>query len=282
MQRLKITVFHTEGSMRRASILFIVSILLIAWTTDADARRRRRRRRKAPKKEKVNKRAAAAIAALTGKYKWGLGPMKTVKLLTANLKKDYIKRIRQARSTPREQDRLRKELRQKIAKVKRSYYKFTGKRGGWDSSIVDDQFSHSNQESIVVYLEAEQQRFFFFHNGKLYKQFIAFNADHKNYKGLNFPQFLGKLIKLFGTGSAVFKKDLAGQSRLHHVEWIGAKKVRMWAVDKSTIYGNFCIVLFHSEMKEKVLEGRKLTGGRRRGYDPMIDSVTKPRKETDY
>ncbi len=267
--------------MRRAFVLFIASFLLISWTTDADARRRRRR--KAPKKEKVNKRASAAIAALTGKYKWGLGPMKVVKLLTANLKKEFIQRIRKAKSSPREQDRLRRELRLKLAKVKRSYFKFTGKRTGWDSSIIDDQFKHNNQESIVVYLEAEQQRFFFFHNGKLYKQFIAFNADHKNYKGLTFPQFLGKLIKLFGVGKAEFKKDLAGQSRLHHVQWIGAKQVYMWAVDKSTIYGNFCVVLFQNERKTKVIEGRKLMGGdRRRGYDPLIDSVTKPRKETDY
>ncbi len=171
----------------------------------------------------------------------------------------------------------------KILKVKKSLFKFTGKRTGWDSSIIDDQFKHNNQESIVVYLESEQQRFFFFHNGKLYKQFIAFNSDHKNYKGLTFPQFLGKLIKLFGAGKPEFKKDLAGQSRLHHVQWIGLKKVHMWAVDKSTIYGNFCVVLFQNEMKTKVLEGRKLTGGdRRRGLDPLIDSVTKPRKETDY
>ncbi len=270
--------------MRRASILFITSILLLAWTTDADARRRRRRRKKPPKKEKVNKRAAAAISALTGKYKWGLKPSKVIKLLSANLKKEYIKRIRLAKNSPRKQDRLRKELKRKMRKVKKSYYKFTGKRSGWDSSIVDDQFKHNNQESLVVFLEKEQQRFFFFHNGKLYKQFIAFNADHKNYKGLTFPQFLGKLIKLFGAGAPVFKKDLAGQSRLHHVEWIGAKKVRMWAVDKSTIYGNFCVVLFQKEMKDKVIAGRKLSGSgtRRRGYDPMIDAVTKPRKETDY
>ncbi len=268
--------------MRRVSVLLLTSILLLAWTTDADARRRRRRR-KVTKKVKVNKRAAAAIAALTGKYKWGLGPSKVIKLLTANLRKVYLKRIRQARTSPRKQDKLRKELRQKLLKVKKSYFKFTGRRSGWDSSIVDDQFRHRNQESIVVFLEKEQQRFFFFHNGKLYKQFIAFNADHKNYKGLTFPQFLGKLIKAFGAGQPVFKKDLAGQPRLHHVEWIGAKDVRMWAVDKSTIYGNFCIVLFHNGMRQKVLEGRKLNSPRRRrGYDPMIDAVTKPRKETEY
>jgi hypothetical protein len=54
-------------------------------------------------------------------------------------------------------------------------------------------------------------------------------------------------------------------------------------VDKSTIYGNFCVVLFDSAMKKKVEEGRKLfSRDRRRGVDPLIDSVTKPRRETEY
>lgn len=270
--------------MRRAAFVTTLAMfMLVAWTTDGDARRRRRRRRPKPNVEKVNQRAAAAIAALTGKYKWGLAPMKVVKLLTANIRKDYIKQIRAAKGRPSHQDKLRRELAMKLSKVKKSYYKFAGTQTGWDSSIVDDQFKHGNGESLVVYLEKEQQRFFFFHNDRLYKQFIAFNADHKNYKGLTFPQFLGRLITAFGQGTPVFSKDIAGQSRLHHVEWIGAKKVHMWAVDKSTIYGNFCVVLFHEDMKTKVLEGRKLTGtDDRRRIDPLIDSVTKPRREHEY
>jgi hypothetical protein len=244
--------------MRRASILFIAAILLIAWTTAADARRRRHGQRKVSKKEKVNKRTAADIAALTGKYKWGLKPRKVVRLLIANFRKSYIKRIRKARSTPRKQNRLRKELREKIAKVKRGDYKFSHAPCGWNVSIVDDQFKHGNQESMIAIVEKEQQRFFFFHNGKLYKQFIAFYAHHKSYQGLTFAQFLRKLAKTFGAGRSVFRKDHVGRSYLHHVEWIGAKKVRMWAVDKFKAYGKFCVVLFHQVMKNKVTKGWNL------------------------
>jgi hypothetical protein len=260
-------------------LLLVAPMVLLGWSPDGDARRRR----PPPRREasKVNQQAAKAIPALVGKYKWNLNKDQVVRLLTANLMKAYIERIRKARNDPMRQDRLRAEEAAEIAKVRKSFTEFDGKRTNWDSSIIDDQFGHSNSESMVVYLEKEQQRFFFFYNGKLYKQFIAFNADHPNYKGLTFPQFLGKLIQAFGQGTPVFLKDVAGQSRLHHVEWIGANNVHMWAVDKSTLYGNFCVVLFDSTTKAKVDEGRKTSGAgpRRAGDDDLIDSVTKPKPE---
>ena len=267
--------------MKRAVILVLAPILLTVWVSDGDARRRRRRHK--PAAAQVNQRAAKAIAALVGKYKWRLNKDQVIRLLTKKIRKNYYKKIRKARNQPMKQDRLRRELRSQINKVKSSFIRFDGHRSNWDSSIVDDQFKQNNNESMVVFLEKEQQRFFFFHNGQLYKQFIAFNADHPNYKGLTFPQFLGKLIQAFGQGKPVFQKDVAGQSRLHHVEWIGANNVRMWAVDKSTIYGNFCIVLFNEPMRQAVLSGRKMTSGSSRtSTDDLIDSVTKPKREDEY
>jgi len=274
--------------MKRSAVVFlIVPLLLLVWVSSGDARHRHRhhrRRRPRPAAGQTSPQAAKAIAALVGKYKWNLRPNQVVRLLTSNLKKDYNTRIRKAQGHPMLQDRLRRELAAEIRKIKTSYVKFDGRRTNWNSSIIDDQFAHHNGESMLVYLEKEQQRFFFFHNGQLYKQFIAFNADHPNYKGLTFPQFLGKLIQAFGQGKAVFKKDVAGQSRLHHVEWIGANDVRMWAVDKSTIYGNFCVVLFNNTMRNSVLSGRQMTGSgpRRSADDALIDSVTQPRREDEY
>ena len=273
--------------MKRSTVvLFLVPMLLAAWVSDSDARRRRRRRRRRPRPAagQTSPQAAKAIAALVGKYKWNLTPNQVIRLLTVNLKKTYNAKIRKAQGHPLRQDRLRRDLAAEIRKIKRSYVKFDGHRTNWDSSIVDDQFGHNNGESMLVYLEKEQQRFFFFHNGRLYKQFIAFNADHPNYKGLTFPQFLGKLIQAFGQGKPVFQKDVAGQSRLHHVEWIGANNVHMWAVDKSTIYGNFCVVLFDNTMRQSVLSGRRMTGASRprSADDALIDSVTKPRREDEY
>lgn len=265
--------------MRRLTVFGLVAVLLMAWTWDADARRRRRRRRRAPKTV-VNKRSAAAITAMLGKFRFNMSPRKVMKMVTTRIKNRYYKQIRKARSEPLKQDRLRRELASALAKVKNSYTKFNGQRTNWDSSIVDDQFSHNNSESLLVTIDKKQNRFFFFHNDQLYKLFIAFNADHPQYKGLTFPRFLALLIKTFGQGTPSFQKDVAGQSRLHHVEWKGTGNTAMWAVDKTTLYGNFCLVVYNSQMDTRVREGRKLNSpSRRPSIDPLIDSVIKPQKE---
>lgn len=263
----------------RICVLFVVPMILFGWASDGGARRRQA----APKPEapKVSEQASKAIPGLVGKYAWNLKKEQVVNLLTTGLRKDYVERIRKAQASPGRQDELRREMEHLIDQVRKSYTTFDGKRTNWDSSIVDDQFVHNNSESMLVYLEKDQQRFFFFHHGRLYKQLIAFNPEHPNYKGLTFPQFLGRLIQAFGQGNPVFQKDVAGQSRLHHVEWIGANSVHMWAVDKTVLYGNFCVVLFNATQKAKVDEGRKLvdTGSGRKGHDDLIDSVTKPKQD---
>jgi len=42
---------------------------------------------------------------------------------------------------------------------------------------------------MIVMWEKDQRRFLFFYNGKLYKQFIAFNAEHKAFAGKSFDDF---------------------------------------------------------------------------------------------
>jgi hypothetical protein len=268
--------------MRRNVFLVFIGFSLVLGGGLVEARRKAPPRRAPPPREEVNKQAMAAIDGLVGDYKFGITPEVVVKLVTQRFHKEYVERIRKAQGQPLKQDRLRDEQQEQINKVRKSLTKFDGKRTGWDSSIIDDQFKHNNNESLVVDLEKEKQRFFFFHHGKLYKQFIAFNADHPNYKGLNFPQFLGILIKTFGQGEPVFQKDAAGNSKIHHVLWKGAGKVAMWAIDKTTIYGNFCLVIYDTEVAATVDEGRKASGGSRPAVDPLIDSVTKPRREDEY
>jgi hypothetical protein len=265
-------------------LVFVLPAFFFTWLPDGEARPAPRPRpRPRPEAPKVNQQAAKAIPALVGNYKFGSNKDQIINLLTTGLRKEYTEQIRKAGNDPMRQDRLRRDLEDEIRKVRKSYIAFDGKRTNWDSSLVDDQFGHNNGESMLVYLEKEQQRFFYFHHGRLYKQFIAFNADHPNYKGLTFPAFLGKLIQAFGQGNAVFQKDVSGNSRLHHVEWIGANNIYMWAVDKSTVYGNFCVVLFDNTMKEKVDQGRKASGEgpRRTSDDDLIDSISKPPSEQD-
>ena len=260
-----------------------VGLFSLAAPKESDARRRRRRKaRKAKKKAKPK--ASAAIKKLAKPFKWGMTPNKVIHVVKKRIKAQYLPKIRASRDDRMKQDRLSRQMKRDIAKVKKSYIRFGGKHTGWDSSIVDDQFEKNNDESMLVVMEEDQQRFFFFHNKKLYKQMIAFNSDHPKYKGLTFGKFLQILMQVYGQGQPVFKSDVAGVNKLHHVAWKGTDNYILWALDKSAVYGNFCLVVIDGKRKKLVERGRKTVRSMRDKkpeLDPLIQSVTKSQEEMD-
>lgn len=264
------------------AVMATVIGLMLASPEVASARRRRRRRKARKARKAAKPKASKAIKRLAGPFKWGMTPNKVIAVLKKKIRAKYLPKIRKTSDRMR-QDRLRREMAAEIRKIKRSYVKFGSKHTNWESSIVDDQFGKNNAESMLVVMEEDQQRFFFFYHTKLYKQMIAFNSDHPKYKGLTFPKFIQILMKVYGQGKPVFKKDVAGINKLHHVEWQGTDNYELWALDKSGVYGNFCLVLIDKVTAKKVNQGRKLAGGMnsKPGLDPLIKSVTKPEGETE-
>jgi len=260
-----------------------VGLLSLATPSVSDARRRRRRKPRKTKK-KTKQKASAAIKKLAKPFKWGMTPNKVIGVVKKRIKAQYLPKIRASSDNRMKQDRLSRQLKSDIGKVKKSYIKFGGKHTGWDSSIVDDQFEKNNDESMLVVMEEDQQRFFFFHNKKLYKQVIAFNSDHPKYKGLTFGKFLQILMQVYGQGKPVFKSDVAGLNKLHHVEWQGTDNYVLWAVDKSAVYGNFCLVVIDGKRQKLVKRGRKTVRSMRDKkpeIDPLIQSVTKSKEEEE-
>ena len=58
-----------------------------------------------------------------------------------------------------DQDRVRKERQDAITQMRDSYIKFNGQKTGWDVSIVDREFGHRNNESMLVLWEKDLKRF---------------------------------------------------------------------------------------------------------------------------
>jgi hypothetical protein len=163
----------------RAFITALSVFLLISFVVqDADGKKRRKRRRgrKAKVRLKATKQTRTGINRLMGKVKWGMSSQKILNMLAANVRKEMEPGVRATRD-PLEQDKKRREMLTKIKKVKKNHVEFTGKRTPWDVSLVDKEFAHKNNESMAVSWEKMERRFFFFHHDRLWKLFIAFNAD---------------------------------------------------------------------------------------------------------
>ena len=212
------------------------------------------------------------IDKLMGQYKFGMSSAKILGMVEKDLNTEHYPAIKQT-TDAMQQDRLRRELMDKIKELKRSLIKFTGKHTPWDISMVDKEFAHKNDESMIVVWTKKDRRFFFFHNDKLYKLFIAFNADL--FQDKTFEDFAQVMENRFGPAERKFTTTLKGDKVMDHLAWPPSANTLLRAIDHTKLYGNFCLVLVDKGEQETVTAGRRVNSPSKKYNDPLVDSVTK-------
>jgi hypothetical protein len=250
-----------RSQFRILGVLAIAASLVIVSAGDADARRKKRRKKvkKKAKAAKVIKVNEKALSPLKGPFKFGMSPKAVIKKIRQQVREAYADKIR-ATSDVYQQDKLRKESKDKIQRVVKSYIKFKGQRTGWDVSIIDDQFRHKTGESMLVYWEnnqgKDQRRFFFFHNKRLYKMFIQLNTASLGLKRQSFAYFQNVIEKRFGPGKVGFRTDSDGSQFPNRLDWI-SPRVHAAAIDKLSFYGAFCLMIADSPTQMELAKLRK-------------------------
>lgn len=244
----------------------LVSLILAAWAAlalgagarDAEAAKAKKKKRGKTAAAQTQKAApkadAAAVAAFMGPFKWGMSPDEVIGILAKQIEERYAEEIKATRDVYR-QDQLRKKMKAEVARLRKNFYKFEGKRLEWDVSLVGLEYGHKNDESMLVYWEndpetkKDQRRFFFFVDDKLWKQFIAFNAEQ--YEGLDFQTFKGRMEERFGPGQADVTKE-----GVKFVYWRSGG-VYLRALDMTATYGNFCLALSDDKVEEMIYARRQ-------------------------
>lgn len=235
---------------------FLTAALFVATLapSDADARRKKRRRKKAPVAAvaKVN---VNALQELMGAFKFGMSKDRVLKVLDKQLEERYKAKIKQE-SDVYGQDALRREKKKKVKAIRASYSEFKGKKTGWDVSIIDDQFGHKTDESMLVYWEqnhegADQRRFFFFHGGSLYKMFIVLDSKMLPVGRRNFETFSSLMSARYGGGKVVPKSKRTSAL----VDW-STNDLHVQAIDKVAFYGSFCLMIASQGTEASVMADR--------------------------
>jgi hypothetical protein len=228
----------------------------------------------------------ASVAKLMARFRWGMTPDEVMSLLAADLTATYDERLAKERDAFR-QDHIRREQATELERLKEDFVKFDGHKTGWDVSVVDQEFAHNNDESMVVVREREgqdQRRFLFFYRDKLWKQVIAFNTDRPPFKGKNFDEFTAVFEQRFGSGGMAFRKKLTSDEQVFdHLEWPISDDFGMWATDMGTLYSNYCIVLMRTSVMDGIEKSRKqrapahyVAGGL---VDSLLRSTTSSKKD---
>ena len=190
---------------------------------------------------------AKALGELMGPYKFGMTSKDILSVLSKQIGDRYKEKIA-ATTDVYAQDKLRRERQAELDRIKKSFVEFKGAKTGWDVSIIDDQFAHNTDESMMVHWEnapetgRDQRRFFFFHDGRLYKMLIALNSSQLKNEQRTFDYFRGLMEARYGKGSVKMAKDVDGVDRPVGLEW-RSKSHHVSALDKLAFYGSFVLVV---------------------------------------
>jgi hypothetical protein len=257
--------------------LTLVSVFLLASATTGGALAAKAAAAKTAKAAAVKAPLASAdeLAKIKGDFKWGMSPDEVLVKMVERVESSYEARINKAANDPAKQDRVRKEMRAEVEKVKEhSLVKFDGQKTGYDVSIIDQEFIHGNNESMLVGKDDNATRYFFFDEGRLYKMFIAFDKDML--QGKDFKQF-GQLMQArFGKAREVYvdEKSKAGVAhKLDHYAWTSKTGDVLRLVDRSSFYDVYCLVIGEGAVMDRLAEVRRAHAKTAR-TDALVEAVT--------
>ena len=206
-----------------------------------------------------------AMGELMGAYTWGMSKDEIIGQLTKQIDERFAEQIK-ATSDVYTQDKLRKDKQKELTRVKQSIVDFDGKKSGWDVSLIDEEFAHNTGESMLFYWENEggknQRRFFFFHDGKLWKMFIAFDTKQLAPESRNFGYFSALLEQRYGKGRV----------EKNYEAWV-APEFEVRAVDKMAFYGALGLMIQDPKQLEGIAATRKANAPEGKAKDNIIEVI---------
>jgi len=230
-----------------------------------------------PAGQKVSRQTARAIDELQGKFKWGSNVEDTKKVIDDEIHKKYAEDWKKAAGNPAAQDEITQKIREEMDRINKSYMDFKGQKTAWEVSIIDREFAHNNGEAMMLIEEGahKQRRFLFFHDGRLYKQMIAFDKDL--FEGKNFDQFAELIQNRYGRGIAKYKLNRKGDQVLEHLEWPPSGTTLLRAVDQSNFYDTFCLVIEDRHVSGAVASKHK-ESALGEGHSALVRDISTPEK----
>jgi hypothetical protein len=208
------------------------------------------------------------LAELYGGFKFGMSKDDVVKILGKQLDDRYEEQIK-ATTDVGTQDRLRKEKKTELARINASYVTFEGKKTGWDVSIVEEEFAHKTDESMLERWENKdgknQRRFFFFHGGKLWKMFISLDVSILPPDKQNFETFQGVMTSKYGPGNID-----PGM-----ITWT-TDEFEVRAVDKLKAYSTLALVIEEPRVKKELVALRESKAEKKPETNSVIKAVIDP------
>lgn len=210
-----------------------------------------------------------ALAELYGGFKFGMSKDDVLKVLQKQIDERFEEKIKATEDITKK-DKLRAEKRRELGDVQKSYVEFNGKNvGGWDVSIIENEFAHKTNEAMLDRWENKdgknQRRFFFFHEGKLWKMAISIDVSILPEDKRNFETFSQVMTGKYGPG------DVDGGT----ITWY-SDEFEVRALDKLKAYTALILAIEQPATKKQLIALRAEKADKKPETSPVIKSVIDP------
>lgn len=211
-----------------------------------------------------------AIAEQMEGLPWGMTYSSVIARFESQVRAAYSEQLKNSGGLV-EEDRIRGNMLRDIAKLKKSYVEFKGQRTGFEGSLIENEFTHNNNESMVMWDAGKYVEYMFFFEGRFWKRLRAFRKDQIN--NLDFDAYVGTLQNRFGQGKEIMSAD----GQFVTFKWKN-KDTYMTAEDRSGFYGVYCLV-FSARLTEDNLAKLRTNADRNDGstkenVSSMVETVT--------
>lgn len=214
--------------------------------------------------------SARSLEELGGIFKFGQTIQESYEVLEKELRERLFEEAGKPKD-PLRQDRVREDTKRELERIKATQADFRGQATPWNVSIIDKEFGHNNEETLIVLQEKGQQRYLFFYQGRLYKQFVAFDADM--FAGKTFAQFADIVQGRYGAAMPRHGTNRNGQKVLAYLEWPAAGNLRLRAIDQAEFYHTYCLALDDVRIAQLVDPKHTAKKGEDTGGNDLIETV---------
>jgi hypothetical protein len=225
-----------------------------------------------------------AMGELMGPFKFGSSRDEVLRVLRQEIDARYKEQL-EATTDVYVQDKLRRDRKKELDRIKNSYVEFKGAKTGWDVSIIDDQFARNTGEAMMEYWEhnpatgSDQRRFFFFFDGRLYKMFIALSSKMLKEEQKNFAFFQQLMEGRYGPGNVEMRTESDGKEVPDRITW-SSPRYNVVGLDRLDFHGSFCLTISDPRTEKKLiaLRAERNPGGKKE--NPLIKAMVEdPEKD---
>lgn len=212
-----------------------------------------------------------SLATALGGLQWGASTEDVQASLRRRIEQRFETLMRTAEDPIARRELTRRQERE-VESLIVGHTRFDGQRTGMEVGISGEEFRHGTGESVLRAREADEDRYYFFIGGKLWKIFSAYAGNA--IKDTPFVPFLARMRAQYGRPLKIRRVTREGERLVVAAEW-RAQGVHLEVRDRSEFFQSYTAAFSDPAVRERIEDLRGKPASRKQdSADALIELVT--------